>query len=255
MGNLTYSIDQFSYRPALIDIGTIYHYIKSNIDGSYPAQIFIYVRERDQLDVLKFEQHGMDAALVQAHIDWQTFSADQLASWVLTADGQRRAQASLNSSFADKTFTISWQGRSDVIQVGHYPVHIYNFDLIGFNYILRHWQNPEGEVTIGILQPNFDPNPETMMKYEGTIIIQYQGNEERNLQPCRKYTIGGEGLKGCTGVMWVHREKGYMEDIEIPIADNPDWDTFKFKLVSSASMSLQQWEDFTAAEIRKLKTR
>ena len=255
MPEVTFSVHQFTYRPEFIEVGTIYYYIKSNIDGSYPARIFIYVRDPDHLEVLKFEEHGIDAALVNAHMDWETFSADQLESWVLTPDGGRRWQALLSSSFEDQTFTISWQERKDIIPVGHYPTHIYNFDFISLNYILRHWEDPEGEVTIGILQPDFDPNPETMMKYEGIVLIKYVGSEARNGQSCRKYNIGGEGLKNNNGVMWVNVEKGIIEDIEIPIPDNLDWENFKFKFVSSEYMDPRQWTEFMDAEIMRLKTK
>lgn len=251
----TSSIDAFTYRPELIEAGTVYHYIKSNIDGSYPARIVIYVRDNDHLEVLKFEAHGMDAAYVTAHIDWQTFSADRLHSWVLTPDGARRSQASLSSSYADRTFTITWQDRQDVVRVGHHPVHLYNFDFISLNYILRHWDHPEGEVKIGILQPNFDPDPETIMNYEGTVLVKFLGNEVRNDQACRKYSIGGEGLKGHMGVMWVHKETRIIEDVEIPLADNPAWETFKFKWISSAHMDSQQWMQYMGTEVQVLKSK
>ena len=255
MSENTSSIEQFLYRPELVEAGTLYHYIKSNIDGSYPARIFIYVSDHDHLEVLKLEEHGMDAALVKAHMDWKTFSADQFESWWLTVDGKRTPQASLSSSYADHTFTISWQDRNDVVHVPHYPVHVYNFDLISLNLSLRHWVDPEGKVTIGILQPNFDPNPETMLKYEGKVVIQFLGEDEHNEQRCRKYSIGGEGLKNCHGVMWVNKEKGYVEEIEIPVADNPDWDTFKLKFISNQRMDPEQWSGFIDAEIKKLKTK
>lgn len=255
MRDVTFSIHQFTYRPEFIEAGTVYHYVKSNIDGSYPARIFIYIRDPDHLEVLKFEEHGMDAALVEAHMDWESLSSDQLKSWVLTPDGERRPQASLSSSFEERTYTIAWQEQKDIVRVGHYPVHIYNFDFISLNYILRHWKDPEGEVTIGILQPNFDPNPETMMNYEGTVLIKYVGNEERNGRPCRKYDIGGEGLRRNYGVMWVNLEKRIIEDIEIPVPDNPDWENFKFKLISSEHLDSRQWTEFMDSEIKKLKTK
>jgi hypothetical protein len=255
MSENTSSIDQFLYRPELIEAGMVYHYIKSNIDGSYPARIFIYVSDHDHLKVLKLEEHGMDAALVRAHMDGVTFSADQFTSWWLTADGKRMPQASLSSSYADRTYTISWQDRNEVVHVTHYPVHVYNFDLISLNFSLRHWKDPEGELNVGILQPNFDPNPETMLKYEGRVVIQFLGEDEHNEQRCRKYSIGGEGLKGCQGLMWVNKEKGYIEDIEIPVADHPDWDTFKFKFIFSKPMDLEQWAALIDTEIKKLKTK
>lgn len=139
MAEPTSSIDKFSYRPELIEAGAVYHYIKSNRDGYYPARIFIYIRDNDHVEVLKFEAHGMDAALVKAHMDWGTFSADRLESWVLTSDGRQRPQACLSSSSKDSAFTISWQGQNDSVRVDHYLVHVYNFDFISLNYILRHW--------------------------------------------------------------------------------------------------------------------
>ncbi len=255
MPETTSAIQAFTYRPALIEPGTVYHYVKSNIDGSYPARIMIYVRDKDQLEVLKFEAHGMDAAYVKAHMDWATFSADRLESWILTPDGIRKPQASLSSSYTDQTFTIAWQNRKDIVHVRHYPVHLYNFGLISLNYILRHWNHPEGDVMIGILQPDFDPDPRTMMKYEGTVLIKFLGNGDRHEKPCRKYSIGGEGLKLHEGMMWVDEETGMIEDIEIPIPDHPDWDNFKFKFIASDRMDSQEWAEFIKTEIKTLKSK
>lgn len=106
---------------------------------------------------------------------------------------------------------------------------------------------------IGILQPNFDPDPETIMKYEGTVVIRFLAEEEHHGTSCRKYVIGGEGLRGHEGSMWGNKEKGHIEDIEITIADNPDRDNFKFRFISSEKMDSQQWADFMDAEIRNLK--
>lgn len=196
----------------------------------------------------------MDAALVHAHMDWKTFSADRLESWwVLPPDGERKPQASLSSSAKDKTFTIAWQGRSEIVPVRHYPVHIYNFDFISLNHIFPHWSHPKAEMTIGILQPNFDPELQTMMKYEGAAVIRYLEDDLRNRQSCRKYRIGGAGLRNAQGYIWANRQTGYIEDMEIPIANNPDWQDFKFRLISQTHMNSRQWADFIVEEVRKLK--
>ena len=250
---LTLSLDDFCFQPERVNAGTVSHYIKSNSDGTYPARIFIYVPDHDHLEVLKLEAHGMDAALVKAHMDWTTFSADRIESWNLLPDGSRTPQASLFSSFKDKTFTITWKERNDMVQVQHYPVHVYNFDFISLNHILPHWQHPESEVTIGVLQPNFDPNPQTMIKFEGTVTIKYAGVEERDDHLCRKYSIAGPGLRHKTGLIWVNAQNDYIQDMEIPIPDNPDWRDFKFRFVSSEQMDSGQWADFMTEEINNLK--
>ena len=78
---VTSSVEQFKYQPEKIDVGTVYHYIKSNIDGSYPARFYIRLVNRENLDIWKFEAH------VTAHMNWETFSADRLESWVVNQMG------------------------------------------------------------------------------------------------------------------------------------------------------------------------
>jgi hypothetical protein len=252
MTNPTFSIDQFKYQPENIESGTVYHYIKSNIDGSYPARIFIRLMDEENLDVWKFEEHNVDAAHVIAHMDWKMFSADKIESWIVTSDGNRRPQATLTSSKAEATFTVHWRDRANTIQVGHYPVHVYNFDFISLNLSLRYWARPEGEVTIGIIQPDFNPDPDTLMKYEGTISLCYAGDEDRHDTACRKYTLTGQVFENQQGFMWVDQSAGHIEDMEIPVPDNPAWDSFKFELVASSPMDVGTWNTFINSEIKKL---
>ena len=73
--------------------------------------------------------------------------------------------------------------------------------------------------------------------------------------PSRKYSIGGDGLKGHAGVMWVNQERGIIEDIEIPIADNPDWEDFKFRFISSAHMDSRGWSELMETEVKSLKSK
>ena len=159
----------------------------------------------------------------------------------------------MSTSRADRSFHIRRRDRVDSILVGHTPIHVYNFDFISLNIALRHWRTPEGEVTLGILQPNFDPDSETLLKYEGTVTLRYVCDEERHGQLCRKYEIGGKGLRNSTGMIWVSRSKEHIDDVEIPIADNPDWNDFKFRLISVALMDESSWKQFLRSEIQKLE--
>ena len=82
--------------------------------------------------------------------------------------------------------------------------------------------------------------------------MKFIGNEQRNGTPCRKYSLEGQWLNGQAGQLWVSQTEGHIEDMEIPIPDNPDWDDFKFNLVSTQSMDDAQWEQFISTEIKKL---
>jgi hypothetical protein len=248
----TSSTHQFKYQPEKAQPGTVYQYIKSNIDGSSPARIYIRMPDEQIIDVWKFESHNYDAAHVQAHMDWEIFSVDQLDSWVVTSDGASRQQARMSVSPNEASVTVELLGMTGKTQIGHFPFHIYNFDFISLNMSLRHWANPEGELNIGVVQPNFNPEIDALLNYEGIATLKFIGSEKRNGSLCRKYSLEGQWLKGQVGQLWVSQTDGHIEDMEIPIPDNPDWDNFKFNLVSIQSMDDAQWERFISSEITKL---
>ncbi len=247
------SLNQFKYQPEKINIGTVYHYTKSNLDGSNPARIYIRVMDNENLDVWKFEEHNYDAAHVTAHMNWESFSADRIQSWIATSDGNEEEQATLISSYDNSAFSIAWHGQSETIQIGYYPVHVYNFDFISLNFILRHWSEPQGEMEIGIVQPNFNPDIPGVIKYEGTVKLKYICDEERNGYPCRKYSVNGDGIQNQQGLIWLDRTSMHAVDMEIPIPDNPSWNSFKFELVSIQEMSVEAWRQFMDEEIKKLE--
>jgi len=250
----TSSVSQFKYNPDLIQTGTMYYYVKSNLDGTNPARVYIRVRDAKNLDVWKFEKHNVDAAYVTAHMDWNSFSADQIQSWVVTSGGTKREQASMRSSYPDSSFTVSFRGQTEAIQTGHYPVHVYNFDFISLNFILCHWLEPQGETEIGVIQPNFDPSVNGMIKYEGTVAIRYLADEARNGFACKKYSIGGAGLNNKSGIFWLDKEHMHVVDMEIPASNNPSWKDFKFNLVSAQYMNEQAWIQLLDGEIQKMET-
>ena len=81
MSKTTHSLTQFKFQPEKIQVGEVYHYTKSNLDGTYPARVYIRTVDAENLEVGKFEAHNQDAVRVTAHMDWNSFSADQLESW------------------------------------------------------------------------------------------------------------------------------------------------------------------------------
>ncbi|GAB4577828.1 MAG: hypothetical protein Fur0022_05600 [Anaerolineales bacterium] len=60
--------------------------------------------------------------------------------------------------------------------------------------------------------------------------IRYIGDEVREGMYCRKYVIDGTGLDYRGGAIWVEKQGEYFVDVEIDLPDNPNWESFKFKL-------------------------
>jgi len=50
-------------------------------------------------------------------MNWESFSADIIQSWVVTSDGNRREQARLTSSNATSSFSVFLGERSETVQL------------------------------------------------------------------------------------------------------------------------------------------
>ena len=87
------SLDRFRYRPDRIRVGEVAHYVKSNLDGSKPTRVSIFVVAKDRLEVAKVEKDVIDAAWVRAHFDWKLFTADRLEAAVINLDGSIEERA------------------------------------------------------------------------------------------------------------------------------------------------------------------
>ena len=91
----TTECERFAFDPTTIDVGTVYHYTKSNIDGSQAIDVTVYVASESDLEVLKIEADGSGGAYVTANMNWRTFSPSSLLSWFFLTNGQLSFQARL----------------------------------------------------------------------------------------------------------------------------------------------------------------
>ena len=237
---------RFRFQPKRVVVGTVYHYLKTNIDGTHPEHVSQYVASRERLEVFKYHPKGERAGLVIAEMDWTIFSAKRLESWQVFKTGERKLFATLSYHSDEKVVEVSipsMKKTAEKTAIKHLPFHVYNFDLGSLNSAFRHLVDARGSFVIGIADPTFQPQG-ALFKYRGEVTVVYAGDELRQGVQCRKYKIDGAGLENRGGHIWVNKNKGYIEDMEINLPDNPDWQSFKFRLTGVQQMSLEEWEAF-----------
>jgi len=237
----------FKYDASKIQVGTVYHYTKSNTDGSHPIRVSVYVKSKTELEVCKIEEGLIDAALIKATMNWETFSANHLEAYVYNNDStvHRATMTTQNNTFK---LIIGKKEESHLIP--YFPMHIYNFDLVSFNFMFRHLKNPKKDFKVAIFDPTFAEGG-TMMACKGDMNVHFLQEEVFHKVPCRKYQLTGSGIENTVGYIWVNKEKGHIENIEVPWRDNPNWNSFKFELVSIEQMTPTAWETYRYAPFRK----
>jgi hypothetical protein len=244
-------VEAFRYDAARVPVGKVYHYLKTNVDGTHPEHVSIRVAAPDRIESFKFHPASPPAGLVIADMDWSVFSVRKIDSWQVEADGQRKLAATLTALDGGKQVRVELPmlGKpAETVEIGRLPWHIYNFDLASLGFAFRHLVDPRGRFTIGIADPSFAEGPAFL--YRGEAEVAYVGEETRNGVLCRKYRIDGLGLNHRGGFLWVNQAEGHVEGAEIDLPDNPAWQSFKFKLTGVESMDEAAWESFQKKQLQ-----
>lgn len=242
---------KFRYRAEKnFPVGTVLHYVKTNIDGTQPEYVSQFIAADDVMEAFKFHPKGSRAGLVIAEMDWQNFSAKSLRSWQVFAKDERKLFGTILFDGAKRQAEVSIptvKSEAESFAIKHLPVHLYNFDFGSLNFAFPHLFKPKGSFTIGVADPTFQEKG-ALVEYKGEATISYQSDEKRNNVSTRKYRIDGAGLKNRGGFIWVNKKRGWIEDMEIALPDNPNWTSFKLRLLRVEKMSRAEWDKFREAQ-------
>ena len=238
-------LSKFRYEPDRIEVGTLYIYEKSNIDGSNAGRIALYVARKDRLESFKWHEGGGMAPLVTADIDWKTFSVRRFESWQVWDGDGRRLQARLEKLPDEPRVRITFGENIETATIENWPWHSYDFDFGSLNFAFRHLIDPESPFVIGISDLALaDDSGTRKFADKGIVTVKYLGREERAGVNCRKYAIDGKGLENRGGVIWVHEEKHHIVDYEIDLPDEGGFDSGKLLLVGVEAMGEREWREF-----------
>jgi hypothetical protein len=249
-GKVASDLDTFRYQPGKIRTGEVAHYVKSNLDGSKPTRVSIFVVAPDRLEVAKVEAEVNDAAWVRARFDWTLFTADDLKAAVINLDGSVEERATFVVDRARGTVDVTVGDRKGSAAWRQLPFHVYNFDFTSLNFAWRHLVDPKAPFTIGIIDPTFQKEGDLIF-YRGDAKIAYVGEETVEGKKCLRYRISGPGIENTTGSIWWDPKSGWLQRVEIPFRDNPDWNSFKLELQSIESMTPAAWKKFVADSLAK----
>lgn len=251
---LTAQTSKFRYQPSKAASGVVYHYDKTEKDGTNVEHISVYAANPNHLEVFKFhDEPGSRAGLVIATLDYTSFHASRLESWGVTGADEKALTATMEFTNGSKAAKITFAGSADepeLTEIKFIPFHIYNFDLTSLNFMMRHLVDPKGSFKIGVADPNFKEEGPLFL-YRGEVTVAYAGDETHNGADCRKYTINGAGVENRGGFIWVRKDGEFFEEVLMDLPDNPNWQSFRLSFKKKETMNAQGWQQFMKAHFRK----
>lgn len=237
-------LSAYRFETANVPVGSVFHYEKSQWDGSHATRISVYVVAIDRVEALKWDRGGDEATLVQASLDWSRFSVRRFDAWHLARDAEPELRATLEVSGDVLRMSLM----SQPLTLTHWPWHSYDFDFTSLNLTLPHLRDPEAG--LDFWRTDFVYSDPPAIAEIGAMRLRFERRERRAGIRVRRYSIGGEGLKGASGTWWADLRTGLLVEYEMPVGDEPGYDNVRLRLVGTQKMTAGRWKNFKRDAVR-----
>lgn len=260
------SVKAFKFKGGKVDVGTVYRYEKSDLQGSRPTSFLLYVATKNRLELVRAEPGAGTAETFVVDVDWSSGGSPlRVEHWVTHKDGsQSRAYT---AGYADAEgavvvkpedlngFRMAGLSGPASVAVDQYPVHPLGLELATLNFAFRHLAEPMREFEIGLLADAKAPAPvaggTSPIVYLGRVKVSFVEEVNRDGNECRKYRLSGAPLGAGEGFVWIHKEKGYVLDMELPVPTTVDRNDAKLVFQGTETLDDTGWQRRKAEEIAK----
>ena len=252
----------FKYKGGKIETGMLYTYVRSDLAGTKEGSVLVYVSDKKRVEILRVNPGEGAGRLFTGEMNWDTFTLRQFEIWREGSDGAKTRQATGSFSNDALTMTIEdpalYRGAAGAatfsVPLVQLPAHIYSLDFVTLGLVLRHFADPTATADIGVLTENRKVGPDSpnLFVSAGKATVAFEEDVSRDGISCSKYRIAGPALGDQEGYIWLHKEKGYLQDAEIPVPPSPDWPDVKITLRSAEKISEADWPLRQSAEIARL---
>lgn len=216
-------------------IGRIYHYVRTNVDGSDPEDVYVYRKGAEDVQVYKARGKCANAAFVTAKMDMAKGYATEIVGGRLTRQGQQEKFAFLNYDPNKKSLSlkVELEGRDPILAsvvVGKEPWHLYDFDLASLTVTTPRLADPRAGFSFGLALLLADPDRADPLLYLGEAEAIFRGEEERLGKPALKFALGGPAFGSFGGNLWLDAKEGHILDVETGFPNHLEYHDFKLAL-------------------------
>lgn len=221
----------------------IFHYVRSNQDGSEPENVVQYRPSRTSVAVYKWVEKCTTAAYVTARMNAAVTEGERYIAGKVAPDGtqSRFGTLDLQSSSSKLKADIRPAG-ADRIQAEHQlagrPYIIFDFDLADLNAFLQE-HRPTRDFSYAL--PVIWPGEPGLFRDLGRLRAKVHGEELHEGAPARRFSLAVEGPSGATGMLLVNAQYGYIIEARLSIPNHEEYRDFRLRLVGRTAGSAESW--------------
>ena len=228
----------------------IYHYIRSNRDGSEPEHVVQYRPSRTGISVYKWVSKCTTAAYVTASMTDDLHTGRVFFAGKVARDG---TQARFGTLTLDPFLMIL---AADVtppggqrIRVRHslrgIPYLLYDFDFADLNSFLQEIRPKTG---FAFALPVVWPSDESIFRDLGMLRGRYAGPEQRDGRDVLRFDLRVEGDMPSTGFLWVDARGYFLVEAELGLPNHQEYKDFRLKLEKLEAGGQAAWDAITKSQ-------
>ena len=253
------SAKQFKYKGAKIETGMLYTYVRSDLAETKSGSVLVFIPDKKRVEILRVTPGVEGGQLLTGEMNWDTFTLRQFEIWHQAKDGGKTRQAT--GAFSDEALSMTVEdpalyrgapgAKTFTVPLTQLPAHIYSLDFVTLGLALRHFASSKGAADVDVLTENMKVGPESpnFIVPAGKVTVTFVEDVDRDGIPCSKYQLTGPALGGQQGFLWLHKDKGYLQDAEIPVPSSANWPDVKLTLRSAEKVSEGDWPIRRSLEI------
>jgi hypothetical protein len=233
----------FLAAAALTAPSPIFHYVRTNRDGSEPEHVVHYRPTRTTISVYKWTSKCTTAAYVTADMDDDLRSGRAFFAGRVAPDGRQRQFGRL--TLDPSTLTLS----ADVTPPGGTRIEakhalratsflLYDFDFADFNSFL---QEHEPKFDFSYALPVIWPSDPSIFRDLGMLRAHYAGAEQHLGRETVRYDLRVEGPTPSTGTLWVDAKDWFIVEAELGLPNHMEYKDFHLKLDKVEAGGAANW--------------
>lgn len=232
-------------EPPASPVGRLYHYVRSNQDGSVPEQIYLFRASETHLEVGKIVRRCSNAAFVTADLDLTRGQGVRYVGGRIAEDGSQEAFAYLDYDASRSLHArIADAGIDQRVEVAGEPYIIYDFDLSELN-ALHAGRAPAHEdfrFAVSLIWPD-DPN---VFRDLGRTNARFAAMERRLNRDAVRFDVSG----GLNGQLWLDAREGHVLEASFAEPNHAEYENFHLVLQSVEDDGAASWRAVREAQWR-----
>jgi len=226
---------------------SIFHYVRSNRDGSVPEHVVQFRPSQRDVAVYKWVEKCSTAAYVTARMDAGVREGELFVAGKVAKDGSQASFGTLTLDRAAPALLVDITPPGGPrIQQRHplksRPFVIFDFDFADLNAFLQH-ARPRSDFSYEL--PVIWPGEQALFRNYGRLDARYAGEEEHLGRRTARFDLTVAGPQPSTGTLWIDSARGFIVEAELGLPNHQEYRDFRLRLERVESGGKAAWDALT----------